>query len=209
MSGEERPDGTDGASGEARPDGTDGASGEARPDGTDHDWEVLESTAEYETGWYTGGYDLVELPDGRTKKYYWAELPPAAVVVAVVEDEVLMVEQFRPTIRELCYELPAGIVEDGESFTTAGARELREETGFEPNSTALLESFWCSTGVLRHERGLVWAEGLEPAARKLDGNEFLAVRTVPVAEALELAREPPANDATIEGLLLAEEAGLI
>lgn len=196
-------------SGEERPDGTDGASGEARPDGTDHDWEVLESTAEYETGWYTGGYDLVELPDGRTKKYYWAELPPAAVVVAVVEDEVLMVEQFRPTIRELCYELPAGIVEDGESFTTAGARELREETGFEPNSTALLESFWCSTGVLRHERGLVWAEGLEPAARKLDGNEFLAVRTVPVAEALELAREPPANDATIEGLLLAEEAGLI
>ena len=180
-----------------------------RPDGTNHEWHVVESETEYETGWYTGGYDLVELPDGRSKKYYWAELPPAAVVVSVVDGDVLMVEQFRPTIRELCYELPAGIVEDGESFTAAGARELREETGFEPNSTALLEEFWCSTGVLRHKRGIVWAEGLEPATRKLDGNEFLAVRTVPVAEALERAREPPANDATIEGILLAEEAGLI
>jgi hypothetical protein len=30
-----------------------------------------------------------------------------------------------------------------------------------------------------------------------------------VAEVLERARDPPANDATIEGILLAEEAGLI
>jgi ADP-ribose pyrophosphatase len=180
----------------------------SRPDGTAHDWKVLESKAEYETGWFTGGYDLVELPDGRTKKYYWAELPPAAVVVSVVDGEVLMVEQFRPTIRELCYELPAGIVEDGESFTTAGARELREETGFRSSSTVLLEEFWCSTGLLRHKRGIVWAEGLTPAERKLDGNEFLAVRSIPVADALERARRPPANDATIEGILLAEEAGL-
>jgi ADP-ribose pyrophosphatase len=180
-----------------------------RPDGTDHDWTVIESAPEYETGWFTGGYDLVELPDGRTKRYYWAELPPAAVVVAVADGTLLMVEQYRPTIRELCHELPAGIVEDGESFTTAGARELREETGFEPSSTALLESFWCSTGLLRHRRGIVWAEGLEPAGRKLDGNEFLAVRAIPVGEALELARSEPANDATIEGLLLAREAGLL
>ncbi|MFB6135894.1 MAG: NUDIX hydrolase, partial [Halobacteriaceae archaeon] len=28
-----------------------------------HDWPLLESAAEYETGWYTGGYDLVEQPD--------------------------------------------------------------------------------------------------------------------------------------------------
>ena len=176
---------------------------------TDHDWPVIESVTEYETGWYTGGYDLVEQPDGSTKRYYWAELPPAAVVVAVVDDRLLFVEQFRPTIRETQLELPAGIVEDGESFTTAGARELREETGFDPAGISLVEDFWCATGVLRHRRGIVFAEGLEPTEVNRDTNEFLTITTVPVDEALERAREAPSNDATIEGILLAQADGLL
>ncbi|QLD89351.1 NUDIX hydrolase [Natronomonas salina] len=186
----------------------------------DHEWRVVESVAEYETGWYTGGYDLVELPDGTEKKYYWAELPAAVVIVAVVDDpgelglpgqdrSVAMVEQFRPTIRELCHELPAGIVEDGETFAEAGARELEEEVGIVPESVELLEDFWCATGVLRHRRGIVWAEEFSPGERELDGSEFLDVKTVPVDEAMGVARSESANDATIEGLLLAQDEGLL
>lgn len=186
----------------------------------DHEWRVVESVAEYETGWFTGGYDLVELPDGTEKRYYWAEMPAAAVVVAVVDDpgelglpgegrSVAMVEQFRPTIRELCFELPAGVVEDGETFAEAGARELEEEVGIAPGSVELLEDFWCATGVLRHRRGIVWAEAFSPGERELDGSEFLDVKTVPVDEAMDVARSESANDATIEGLLLAAEEGLL
>ncbi|WP_267642099.1 NUDIX hydrolase [Haloarchaeobius amylolyticus] len=176
----------------------------------EHDeWPVLESETEYETGWYTGGYDRVEQPDGSEKKYYWAELPAAVVVVATTGEEVLFVEQYRPTIRETHLELPAGIVEDGESFTTAGARELREETGYDPAGVSLLQEYWCSTGVLRHRRGIVFAEGLEPCERDLDSNEFLTIHSVPIEDALDRAREQPTNDATIEGLLLAKEDGLL
>ncbi len=173
------------------------------------DWDLLESKTEYETGWYDGGYDLLAQPDGTEKRYYWADLPAAVVVVARIGDDLLFVEQYRPTIRETNLELPAGIVEEGESYTTAGARELEEETGFRPSSTALIQEYAVATGVLRHRRGIVYAEGLEPGERELDSNEFLEVRTVPVEDALERAREEPANDASINGLLLAKEDGLL
>lgn len=160
-------------------------------------------------GWFVGGYDRVEQPDGTEKKYYWAELSPATIVVAVADDQVLFVEQYRPTVRNTQLELPAGIVEPGESYTAAGARELAEETGFEPSSTSLLQEVWCSTGVLRHKRGYVFAEGLEPVDVDHDSNEFLVPRTVPIDEALAVAREPPTNDATLEGLLLAKADGCL
>ena len=193
----------------------------------DERWPVVESIAEYETGWYTGGYDLVEQPDGTRKRYYWADLPPAVVVVAVHDGDVLFVDQYRPTVRRHCLELPAGIVEpagdgpdahaeDGaghppdegfESYERAGARELREETGYAADDVTFVEECWCSTGVLRHERGVVVASGLSPGDPELDENEFISVERVPVEDALDVAREPPTTDATIEGLLLAAADG--
>jgi ADP-ribose pyrophosphatase len=172
------------------------------------DWTHLESVTEYETGWYTGGYDLVEQPDGSRKRYYWADLPAAVVVVAVTDaDEVVHVEQYRPTVRTTHVELPAGIVEADESPQAAGVRELAEETGYRAANVEAVQTVQVATGVLRHERTFVVARNLEPGDPTLDDNEFLSVRTIPVDEALERAQQAPTNDSTLQGLMLAERDG--
>lgn len=172
-------------------------------------WPIEDSRPEYETGWYTGGFDRVTQPNGTSKRYYWASLDTAVVVVPIVDDRVVFVEQYRPTVRHTQLELPAGIVEEGESYSQAARRELREETGFLADGLSVLQELWVATGVLRHQRAVVFAEGLSPVDSDLDDNEFLRVRSVPVEDAIDTVRSGPTNDATLNGLLLAEDEGLL
>ncbi|MGI6010225.1 MAG: NUDIX hydrolase [Ruminococcus sp.] len=45
------------------------------------------------------------------------------------EDRVVLVRQYRYTIDDYIYELPAGLVETGEDYHLAAVREMLEETG--------------------------------------------------------------------------------
>lgn len=88
----------------------------------------------------------------------------AAVILAVDDGHVLLVEQYRVPLGADCLELPAGLVGDvtaGEAVETAAARELEEETGYRPARVTMMGEYYSSPGMVSESFFLVRAEGLE------------------------------------------------
>lgn len=93
--------------------------------------------------------DEVELPDGRHTFREVVSHPGAVAVVPVTEEgDVFLVKQFRYAIRSELYEIPAGIIEKGESPEQCAVRELREEAGLDAGRMEKLGQFYTSPGVM-------------------------------------------------------------
>ncbi len=87
----------------------------------------------------------------------------AAVILAVEDGHVLLVEQFRVPLGKMCIELPAGLVGDdmeGEDPLDAAARELEEETGWHAQMLENMGEFYSSPGMVSESFTLVRASGL-------------------------------------------------
>ena len=87
----------------------------------------------------------------------------AAVIVAVDDGHVILVEQYRVALGRPCLELPAGLIGDeteGEAVESAAARELEEETGYRPARMTDLGHYYSSPGMVSEGFTLLRAEGL-------------------------------------------------
>lgn len=88
----------------------------------------------------------------------------AAVILAIDDGDVLLVEQYRVPLKRNCIELPAGLIGDdseGEADEIAAARELEEETGYRPARIETIGEFSSSPGMVSETFTLVRAHGLQ------------------------------------------------
>ena len=86
--------------------------------------------------------DLIHWTDatGCARKWEAAQRPGsnlAALVVATLRpsNRVILIRQFRPPVNSFVIEMPAGLVDPGETVEQAAVRELKEETGYEGTVT--------------------------------------------------------------------------
>lgn len=139
--------------------------------------------------------DTVKLPDGGTASREIVRHPGAVAVLAIHDDKIILVDQYRQAMGRCELEIPAGKLEKGEDPLEAAKRELQEETGYTCQQIRLLHSFYTSPGFADEVIHLYVAEGLESGEAVPDEDEFLELYELTLQEALEAVKSGRISDA--------------
>lgn len=152
-------------------------------------WKTLESKYLYRRPWLTVRCDKVELPNGVINpEHYVLEYPDWVNVLAITQDgKFLMIEQYRHGLDDVFIELPAGVIDEGESHLDAAKRELLEETGYAGGSWELFTVISQNPSISNNYTYCYLAKDVEPAGKQqLDYSEDIAVRLLAIEEVKNL-----------------------
>ena len=147
--------------------------------------------------------DTIKLPDGRTAKWDHVSHNGAAAVVAVNDqNKILMVRQYRNSLERMTLELPAGGVNSlSEPTIICAARELEEETGYRSENLEFLLSVKTAVAFSNENIDIYLAKDLVKSKQNLDPDEFINVEEYDIETLIDMIHENKIQDSkTIAGI---------
>jgi len=162
-----------------------------KPNGIILGWQRLTTDYPYTYHMFRVRQDQVRWPDGHVGPYAYIQSEGAVWVVPVTADaQVVLIRQFRYTIDDWCWEVPAGGFHDFTGSPIALAKqELAEEVGGTSDDWLHVGSYRPGVSTIDEICHIVLACGVrldrEP---QREPSEIIEVHLVPIARALEMAR---------------------
>ena len=142
----------------------------------------------YSTRVFAIDVEDVPAPDGTSHKITTVRHAPCVVLIPILDDgRVVLIRQYRHSVKRMLWELPAGSLDAGETPEAAAMRECEEETKLAPSRVERVSAMFPAPGYCDEEMFFFKATGLHaPAAdstHKPDEDEDITVHPTSVAEA--------------------------
>jgi ADP-ribose pyrophosphatase len=160
--------------------------------------KTLESKIVYQNRWMTVKEDRIQREDGGTGIYGIVEKPDFAVIAAIEDGQIYLVEQYRYAVGMRFWELPQGSWEGSSINPCDLARaELREETGIIAHTMEHIGHLLLAYGYSNQGYDIFLASELEHTSQELECEEHgLMVRPFTISEVESMIVEGRIKDAT-------------
>lgn len=167
------------------------------------DYEIVKSEQKFKGKIIDVICDDIVLPNGEIAKIEVVIRKDACAVVVLDDDKnVIIVSQYRHPAKSIMLEIPAGVMEDGETPKECALRELEEETGIKVDEMKELITIYPTFGFCTEKIHIFFAKGIKKGKINLDEEEFIDVIKMPLDEAIEKIYNGEIVDAkTVAGLL--------
>lgn len=139
----------------------------------DDRWIVHGERPLYDNEWIKVSMADISVPSGERFEHHVVWMPPAAMTVVLDDagERVLMTwrHRFAPDVWN--WELPGGLIDDGEKPEETAAREIEEETGYRARNIEHLVTFEPMIGMTRNAHHVFLARGAERVSEPTELNE--------------------------------------
>lgn len=180
-----------------------------------HMTPILHDVVRVSEGWINKYILTYQLPDGSFKEYesvsrkglddYFhslqsdskpAQVDAVCIVPRTLQDEIVLIKEFRYPLNSWCVAFPAGLKEPDESIESCVDRELREETGYGVVSKEgsrglcpLSQPGYSSTGMSEESIHVVYALVEKQGEAQPEPSEFIETFTVPISKIPQFLEE--------------------
>lgn len=148
-------------------------------------WEVSEPTLKLHTPVFDVMTQHEVAANGVEGDYITLKARDWAMVIPVIEDDFIMVRQWRHSLKALTTEFPGGVADPDEDISVSALRELEEETGYKVGKLTKLGAINPNPALFSNTFHIFLAEDLEATgSQHLDHDELLSIKRIPIKEVI-------------------------
>ena len=170
----------------------------------DNPWRTLSSRDIYDNPWIRVTEHDVINPGGGKSLYGKVSFKNVACGIIPLNEELQtwLVGQYRYTIDQYSWEIPMGGVPMREDLLAGAKRELKEETGLSADRWEKILTTHISNSITDETGTVFVAESLREGEPAFDETEDLAIRKLPLRDAVAMAANGEITDLlSVAGLL--------